>query len=138
MTRVPKNTEEITQILKNVGLKATQQRITVYKALDKMGHTSAEAVTTLVREKDPKITVASVYRILDSFANENIISRLSTPSGKMHYDITPTVHHHVYHKDGTITDLEDQKLAEIIENYFAEKNINGQKISEVRLQVFMQ
>ncbi len=127
---------DIAQKIREVGIKATTQRMVVYSALMELGHTSAEEVATTVRMDHPSITVATVYSILDSFCNSGLISRLSTPSGKIHYDVTPYPHHHIYHKDGTITDYEDAELSELLSNYFKNKSI-GNEIESLKLQLFV-
>ncbi len=127
---------DIAQKIREMGIKATTQRVVVYSTLMELGHTSAEEVATIVRASHPSITIATVYSILDSFCTSGLISRLSTPSGKIHYDVTPYPHHHIYHKDGTVTDYNDPELSAILENYFRGKDI-GNEIESLKLQLFV-
>ncbi len=128
---------DVAALIREKGIKATAQRIAVYNAISELGHCSAEEVATKVRCDYPSITIATVYCILDSFDHCGLIARLSTPSGKIHYDVTAHPHHHIYHSDGMITDYEDKELAEYLNRYFAGKKINNQDIKGVKLQLFL-
>ncbi len=128
---------EIAEKIRAVGIKSTSQRRIVYKVLSERGHASAEEIATSVRKADPSITVATVYRILESFKAAGLIAELSTATGKLHYDITSSTHHHVYMPDGEIVDLEDSEIEQIISSYFMGKMINGKSIKSVKLQVYV-
>ncbi len=128
---------EIIEKIRSTGIKATTQRRAVYCALSALGHASADEVAVAVRSDYPAITVATIYRVLDSFCEVGLISKLSTPSGKMQYDITAHDHAHIIDKSGTISDYDDDVLNEMISNYFEGKTVNGAKINSVKVQLFI-
>lgn len=127
---------DITKIIRNAGIKATAQRKAIYKVLKELGHASADDVACKVRVNEPSITVATVYRVLDSFCEVGLTSRLCTTSGKMHYDITPYDHVHIIDGNGNIQDYEDDTINRTLEAYFSGKSINGKEIKNIKVQLF--
>ncbi len=86
--------KEIKKILKEAGLKATAQRIMVYEALEKLGHSEAGKIFSTVRRKIPSISIATVYSVLNTLSKANIISKIILRDDKQYFDITPTPHSH--------------------------------------------
>lgn len=127
---------DITNIFRSKGIKVTPQRRAVYKVLDKLRHCSVEDVVEAVTVKHPSITVSTVYNILDCFAENGIISRLSTTKGKLYYDITPLEHHHII-TDNNIIDYQDEGLSKLISEYISQHPIEGYDIDKISLQVYV-
>lgn len=127
---------EIVKKIRDAGIKATVQRVAVYCALTELGHASTDEVFELVRSEYPAITVATVYRVLDLFCEVGLISKLSTPSGKMRYDVTPHDHAHIISGDGVITDYMDDRLTAIIADYFKSNTVGGARIESIKVQLF--
>lgn len=126
----------ITEIIRKAGIKSTAQRRAIYKVLMDLGHASADDVASLVRQSEPAITVATVYRVLDSFCEAGLTSRLCTTSGKMHYDITPYDHVHIIDGCGNISDYQDDTINRTLEAYFRGKSVNGKEIKNIKVQLF--
>jgi len=96
-----------------------------------LGHSSIDEIISRVQQKNPEITISTVYRILDSFYVTGLLSKMNHPSGKYYYDITPSEHHHVF-TDKEVIDYVDPELTEMIINHLKSnffKNINIEKIS---------
>ena len=127
--------EHIREKLREAGLKATNQRIAVYGALEALGHASVDSTVSIVREGLPVITVAAVYNILEMMADTGLIGRVLS-SGKMMYDITPCYHDHLLVDGGReVIDLDDPEIHETVERYFSSKKIDGFRVKGARIYV---
>jgi Fur family peroxide stress response transcriptional regulator len=80
--------------------------------------------------------VGTVYKVLDSFVENNLLKKVKTESGIMRYDPLQSNHHHLYCKEtDRIEDYEDEKLDELIIDYFNKKGIKNFKIQHIQLQI---
>lgn len=69
-------------------------------------HPTADAVYVSAREKEPKISLGTVYRNLKTLSEEGVINTLETEDKKIHYDGDLSRHSHFVCKScGTIIDL---------------------------------
>ncbi len=118
------------------GIKATPQRQLVYEVLEVSCHAPIDEITKKVHTKNPCITVASIYRILDSFCEVGLVSLLNHPGGKSYYDITPTMHHHIYTDDNKVLDYVDEELTELIKNRLREGQFKDLNIEQILVQIF--
>lgn len=119
--------------LKGAGLKATAQRMAVYRALSRLGHASVDEIVREVRKEYSSITVATVYNVLEAMTANALIGRVLS-SGKMKYDITPRYHDHLLVDGGReIIDLDDPEIREMVEKYFSAKKIDGFRIKGARI-----
>ncbi len=126
----------IIQLLSHHNLKITPQRIAVYEAVVQLDHPDADEITRLVNETNPGIARGTVYNVLELFCDKNIIRKVKTDQDKMRYDPVLDKHHHLYDERSTkIFDSVDEELDELLENYFAKKNIENFNIKEIRLQI---
>ncbi|NLC28735.1 MAG: transcriptional repressor [Campylobacteraceae bacterium] len=82
------------QLLKSCNLKATPQRISVLKALDENTHPTIDELFERIREEHPAISLATVYKNLNTLKEEGLVVEINTPSGKMRYDIFNMPHIH--------------------------------------------
>ncbi|MEG2755241.1 MAG: transcriptional repressor [Mucinivorans sp.] len=128
--------DKVKELFRENGLKATAQRVIVYQALEKIGHASVDKVVEQVASVMPTITVATVYKILESLSGAGLISKMHTEQGKLFYDKTPTLHHHIYSSnDNSIRDFIDPELTSIIIDHLAEKSIDGFELEDISLQL---
>ena len=81
---------DIKQILKDSGLKITKNRLAVLVYL-KEKH---RPVTVEVLSKKLKINIVTVYRILESFVNKNIVYQTDFREGKNYFEFQNKDHHH--------------------------------------------
>lgn len=89
-------------LLKEKGLKVTNQRIEILEALEDRPdeHLTAEEIYELVKVKDPDIGLATVYRTIQLLAELNLIDKLNLGDGFIRYEIGrqnddgKTHHHH--------------------------------------------
>lgn len=127
--------EEVRDKLRHIGVKVTPQRIAVYQALAELCHASVEEVIVKVASQHPTITIATVYNVLDCFAERGVITRLNTPKGKMYYDISTHDHHHIIADDGTIIDYENTELTNLINDYINSHPLKSFAIERISVQL---
>ncbi|MCK9257138.1 MAG: transcriptional repressor [Sulfurospirillaceae bacterium] len=83
------------QLLKSCNLKATPQRISVLKALDGQTHPTIDELFEQIRLEHPAISLATVYKNLNTLKDEGLVVEINTPTGKMRYDVFYMPHIHV-------------------------------------------
>jgi Fur family peroxide stress response transcriptional regulator len=118
-------------------LKATQQRIVVYDALMQLhNHPTAENIYDFVKTKNPSISLATVYKTMDTFVSAGLAAKVMSANGTARYDGYMDHHSHLYCiNTEEIVDFEDEQLSKLIQNYFKNKKIKNFKINDIRLQI---
>jgi Fe2+ or Zn2+ uptake regulation protein len=93
----------------------TPQRLTVYRALaGDPTHPTADTLHARVRPGMPSLSLATVYRILESLEREGLVRRVSTVDGVARFDANLAPHQHVVCRVcGQIMDIEVKTLAEV-------------------------
>lgn len=112
----------ITEMLREKGLKVTPQRMAIYSMLSNTcSHPSAEEIYKTLIPDNPTISLATVYKTLDSFKNAGIIQELSVGNGRSNYDANIIPHPHIVCKCcGKIYDFQFEKL-DVLRSSVAEK-----------------
>jgi Fur family transcriptional regulator, peroxide stress response regulator len=90
------------------GVRVTAQRLAVYRALAAdTTHPTADSVYAGLRVRLAGLSLATVYRILESFEQAGFIRRVSTTDGIARFDANLTSHQHlVCRQCGRILDFE--------------------------------
>lgn len=129
--------KEIAYKLSEKGLRVTPQRIAILGAIIKLNnHPTAENIIDYIKKNHPNISIGTVYKVLDSFVENNLIKKVKTESGIMRYDPLQSSHHHLYCEEtDRIEDYEDEKLDELIIDYFNKKGIKNFDIQSIQLQI---
>lgn len=98
---------ETAQLLKGKGLKVTPQRISIYNMLiNTNSHPKAEVIYKALEPTNPTMSLATVYKTLDSFKSSGLIQELNIGDGCSHYDARITPHPHIIcTKCGEIYDI---------------------------------
>lgn len=111
--------------LKENGYKLTNQRRVVLEALYKRDgeHLTAEEVHQVVKEVNPEIGLATVYRTLQLLSELGLIDKLNLDDGIVRYEIgdmeTKHRHHHLICEEcGSILGVEDDMLDPLEEAFF--------------------
>ncbi len=124
------NREKFINLLRERGLKVTNQRIGVLETLaaypDK--HLTAEEIYDKVKQEYPEIGLATVYRTIQLLLELHLIDKISLDDGCVRYEIahldsdtTKHRHHHlVCLSCGNVFSFEDDLLEEL-ENKIKEK-----------------
>lgn len=125
------------RILVEKGLKVTPQRIAVLDIILNMdSHPTADNIVDYLRINHPHVPIGTVYKILDVFVENKIVTRVKTDTGLIRYDHIQEKHHHLYSTDSEkIEDFYDDKLSKILEDYFSKNQIPNFKIEDIKLQI---
>lgn len=133
----PADLDIATKSIAETGLKITQQRIVVYhtvRCTDK--HPTAEQIYDTLKEKNPSISLATVYKTLETFVENRLINKVSTPQGTMRYDARTENHNHIYVSNtNEILDYEDKELENILMDYLNKKKFSNLNITDFKLQI---
>ena len=115
--------EEFIALLKNKGLKVTNQRLLVLEALAACPdrHLTAEEIYEIIKTDCPEIGLATVYRTIQLLLELHLIDRINLDDGFVRYEIgngkeggTKHRHHHlVCRKCGRVISFQDDLLEEL-------------------------
>jgi Fur family peroxide stress response transcriptional regulator len=100
--------KEIVDVFKQKGIRATPQRLEVYKVLqNQSGHLPVEAIYEKIKDKLPGLSLATVYSILELFRDKKLAGEVWIKSDKVCFESRPDIHHHFYCRAcGKISDLD--------------------------------
>lgn len=80
---------------KSAGLKVTQQRLEIYRALlESSDHPSAESLYRRLENRLPTLSLDTVYRTLATFEKYNLVHRLETKESQARFEPLGVRHHH--------------------------------------------
>jgi len=99
---MPENQERFKMLLKQKGLKVTTQRLIILETLKNKPdeHLTAEEIYECVKQENPDIGLATVYRTIQLLSELNLIDKLNLGDGYVRYEIghqsddASTHHHH--------------------------------------------
>jgi len=128
---------QISDRLKEKGLKITPQRIAVLDAVYRLkNHPSAERIIEYIRNEHPGIASGTVYKVLDVLIENELVIKVKTERDIMRYDGIIEKHHHLYCADtDKIEDFADSNLDELLSDYFRKNDIAGFEIEDISLQI---
>ncbi|WP_419769189.1 MAG: Fur family transcriptional regulator [Candidatus Marinarcus sp.] len=129
---------ELKKIVKQKGLKYTEQREFVLKILmQAKGHLTAEEIYNLIKMTNPdsNIGIATVYRALSFLEEVNLITSITFGNEGKKYESNAKEHHDhlICTSCGKIVEFVDEEI-EKRQNLIAEKN--GFKISSHSMQLY--
>ena len=130
-------TGDFREKLQEKGLKVTPQRVAIFEAILQLdNHPTADNILSFIKKKHPNISVGTVYKVLDTFVDNNLLKKVKTEKDIMRYDPCLSQHHHLYCAETErIEDFEDEKLNELISDYFKKYKIKNFKIQDIKLQI---
>ncbi|QGM81174.1 ferric iron uptake transcriptional regulator [Otariodibacter oris] len=108
--------EENVTLLKKVGLKVTEPRLTILELMQttrkEIQHFSAEDIYKLLLEKHSEIGLATVYRVLNQFEEVGILTRHNFDSNKAVYELNFNHEHdHIICMDcGKVFEFKDTEM----------------------------
>ena len=119
--------------LRRYSLKATPQRVAVQQAMMALVHAPADKVLRWIAENtDVKLTPASVYNTLSQFSALGLYGCRLSADSKMHFDIVPTPHVHLYDSvNHEFKDLPDEKLYSDIVSRIGQRRFKGYSVDGV-------
>ncbi len=121
MNSVP---DEIDDMLRDAGIRVTQQRRTVIAALvQSHDHPSAQDVYARARLVDRSVSFATVYRALATLADAGIVQRIAVDDGPARFEMAPeTEHDHLVDIDsGEVLELASKELVALRSRLAAER-----------------
>ena len=123
--------------LQEKGLKVTPQRVAIFDAIVKLrNHPTADNIIDYIGYNHPNISVGTVYKVLDSLVENNLVKKVKTERDIMRYDAIMTNHHHLYCAEtDRIEDFVDDKLNHLLTEYFRKNKIKNFNIQDIKLQI---
>jgi Fur family ferric uptake transcriptional regulator len=119
------NQESFKDMLKEKGLKVTNQRVIILKVLSSSPgmHLTTEEIYDLVKDEYPEIGLATVYRTLQLLLDLNLIDKINLNDGFIRYEIAEDKnkisghhHHHLICTEcGNVFSFEDDLLENLEE-----------------------
>ncbi|PIR18655.1 MAG: transcriptional repressor [Elusimicrobia bacterium CG11_big_fil_rev_8_21_14_0_20_64_6] len=107
-----KNREEVRALFKAKKVPLTHQRLAVYEELSgRKDHPSAEALYESLKRDYPSLSLATVYKTLQTLHEMGMVARVNSPAAQARYDAIVETHHHaVCIGCGRIEDIFDPRL----------------------------
>jgi Fur family peroxide stress response transcriptional regulator len=127
-------TLEISSLLKEHGLKVTNPRMKILEILmNTKSHPSADDIINTLTENGEKISVATVYNVLETFVDKGIIQKFYTSNEVMRFDYCTDLHIHLHDENSNlVTDFEDDQLVSLICEYiYKEKKYADRPITNI-------
>ncbi|MBI9069633.1 MAG: transcriptional repressor [Salinivirgaceae bacterium] len=111
--------EDIRNKLIEKGLKITPQRISILQAVYVLNnHPTADNIIEYIREAHSNIATGTVYKVLDTLVENQLIRKVKTDRDIMRYDGIMEKHHHLYCSTcDLIEDYIDEELDNILSEY---------------------
>jgi Fe2+ or Zn2+ uptake regulation protein len=132
---------ELRRALDLAGWRLTRQRAAVYEFLRSVeSHPTAEEIYAAVRRDHPRISLATVYKALESLADAGLAGKLTSADGPARYDCRRDAHYHLRClKSGRIRDLEtpfDPGLLEKLDRDLVRNlRVQGFEVTDYRLEL---
>ena len=120
----------------NSGFRMTEQRKLIAKVLDEsIDHPHVEELFSRVSARDPKISIATVYRTVKLFEEAGIIEKLEFKDGKTRYEDAEREHHDhlIDMQNGEIIEFVDKEI-EVLQEKIAARY--GYKLLGHRLELY--
>jgi Fur family peroxide stress response transcriptional regulator len=123
--------------LREKALKVTPQRVAIYEAVIRLNnHPTADNIIEYIKKNHPTISVGTVYKVLDSLVENELLKKVKTEKDIMRYDAVLSNHHHLYCAEtDRIEDYADEKLNQLISDYFKKNKIKNFKVHDIKLQI---
>ena len=100
--------------LKDLGLKVTQPRILILTLLEESEkrHFSTNEIYDLLIKKGHRLTLGTIYRVLDQFEKSGVVMSHNFTSNNVIYELTDVDHHDhmIDSKNGTIVEFHDEVI----------------------------
>ena len=88
--------KSVTTLLRSKGFKVTPQRIAIYNALlSTKEHPKAETIYNKLLPLYPTMSLATVYKTLETLSSLNLVQVLNLNEDSFRYDADMSNHHHI-------------------------------------------
>jgi len=93
--------------LKKSGLKLTPQRLAIIEFLSEYGHLSISKMYTLVKEKFPSISLATIYKNVNTMIDNGFLKEVKIIGDDSRYELNYGEHSHVICREcGVVVDID--------------------------------
>lgn len=109
----------------------------ILDAIYRLGnHPTAEQIIAFIRQSHPNIASGTVYKVLETLVDNQLIKKVTTDKNIMRYDGIMENHHHLYCSEtDLIKDYHDAELDQLLKDYFNDREIAGFRITRFNLQI---
>ncbi|MDD4009052.1 MAG: transcriptional repressor [Fermentimonas sp.] len=130
-------TNQVREILKDKNLKITPQRVSILEAVFSLNnHPNAQQIIDTVHKKSPNISVGTIYKTLETFVENGVISKVRHIDESLRYDWRVENHHHLYvEEDNKIVDYINDELNILLEDFFRKNRIPGYEVKSVKVHI---
>jgi Fur family peroxide stress response transcriptional regulator len=107
------------------------------EAVYKLGnHPTTENIINYIRKTDPNVSLGTVYKVLETLVENDLIKRVKTDKGMMRYDGDLNNHHHIYcEKCDYIEDYVDEELDKLLKDFFEKNKIDNFSIEDITVNI---
>ena len=133
--QIEQHMQAFNDLLRQAGLKITQQRLVIYRALqESSGHLTAEQVHQSVGRDNPTLSLSTVYSTLETLVGIGAIAEITMDGGTKLFDRTTSLHHHFIDLDtGEVQDLDADDAIKLDLHALARR---GYTIEKTRVTVY--
>jgi len=83
------------KVLNTAGMRVTNQRALIMEIIRQgEGHLDADEIYRRAREKEPRLSLSTVYRALQMFKKLGLVEELHFDETHHHYEVSPSTEHH--------------------------------------------
>lgn len=109
--------QQLAETLKNKNLKVTPQRLAIYNMLyHSKAHPTAEIIYNALQDNHPTMSLATVYKTIDTLKKSNLIIELKTNGDRYRYDANISTHPHgICDVCGEVHDIFTSNLEDLID-----------------------
>ena len=93
MASKTKSLERKRKTLKSSGMRATSQRALILEIV-RRGHMDADEIYRQARDKQPRLSLSTVYRTLQVLKKLGLVEELHFDEAHHHYEVKPSSEHH--------------------------------------------
>jgi len=130
-----KSLDSSRRALSTAGKRITNQRALILEVIRRgHGHLDADEVYRRAREKQPRLSLSTVYRTLQVLKKLDLVQELHFDETHHHYEVKPSVGHHhlVCQSCGKVVEFECPLTEKMKEDVAREKNFEVTSV-EVRM-----
>lgn len=123
--------DEVLETLRAEGKRITPQRSLLLDVIRRSkGHLGADQIYHLARERDPRISLSTVYRNLNLLRELGLISRLHLDEEHHHYELKDAANHYhlICSSCGRVIEFDSSLVEQLMADVSAEKDFVVERV----------
>lgn len=123
--------DEVLETLRAEGKRITPQRSLLLDVIRRSkGHLGADQIYHLARERDPRISLSTVYRNLNLLKELGLISRLHLDEEHHHYELKDAANHYhlICSSCGRVIEFDSSLVEQLMADVSAEKDFVVERV----------